>query len=126
MLFKLEKESLDFRQWQNKREKGPMKSMVRQKSTQPCKRERKKNQRNPKTPLISVPYDQCCDTEVNPARAEQGQLRDGDPGLSTNRKPNTPTKATEGGLGKISEPEVVYPARGHCLISQTPFPLHDR
>ena len=96
------------------------------KSTQPCKRERKKNQRNPKTPLISVPYDQCCDTEVNPARAEQGQLRDGDPVLSTNKKPNTPTKATEGGLGKISEPEVVYPARGHCLISQTPFPLHDR
>ena len=64
------------------------------KSTQPCKRERKKNQRNPKTPLISVPYDQCCDTEVNPARADQGRLRDGDPGLSTNRKPNTPTKAT--------------------------------
>ena len=48
MLFKLEMESLDFRQWQNKREKGPMKSMVRQKSTQPCKREREKNQRNPK------------------------------------------------------------------------------
>ena len=32
MLFKLEMESLDFRQWQNRREKGPMKSMVRQKA----------------------------------------------------------------------------------------------
>ena len=47
------------------------------------------------TPLISFPYDQCCDTEVNPARAEQGQLRDGDPVFSTNKKPNTPTKATK-------------------------------
>ena len=46
MLFKLEKESLDFRQWQNRKEKGPMKSMVRQKRAQPCKGESKKNQRN--------------------------------------------------------------------------------
>ena len=94
MLFKLEKESLDFRQWQNRREKGPMKSMVRQKAPNHVKGKGRKINEILKTPLISVPYDQCCDTEVNPARAEQGQLRDGDPGLSTNRKPNTPTKAT--------------------------------
>ena len=100
MLFKLEMESLDFRQWQNKKGKRPNEINGEAKSTQPCKRERKKSQRNPKTPLISVPYDQCCDTEVNPARADQGRLRDGDPGLSTNRKPNTPTKATHFSMKK--------------------------
>ena len=104
MLFKLEMESLDFRQWQNKREKGPMKSMVRQKSTQPCKRERKKNQRNPKTPLISVPYDQCCDTEVNPARADkvnsETETPDFQPIGSLIRRP----KRQRGGWGKFQNP----------------------
>ena len=100
-----------------------MKSMVRQKEPNHVKGKARKINEIIETPLISFPYDQCCDTEVNPARAEQGQLRDGDPVFSTNKKPNTPTKATEGGLGKISEPEVVYPARGHCLISQNSIPI---
>ena len=48
MLFKLEKESLDFRQWQNRKGKRPNEINDEAKSTQPCKGERKKNQRNHK------------------------------------------------------------------------------